>query len=355
MGYNEELFDLICDMDSVDYNNLVPIILCYNTDRRIGKYCLQKRHKVNHRVQVKNLPKQDLKYDGIDYDKLLSRKFCGAIMEFIEVILSEFSGADLTIFYNNINEVKTSSSKGYSFRYTEGYYDIEHNDMILEEDNYLISIYHELFHMASSVEADGIYYSGFSQSSYTHIFGDGLNEGYTQLLTERYFGDIEDVRGAYKYEVFIAGKLEKIIGKSKMYKLYLGANLHGLIEELQEYASNEEIIKFISCLDYTMKYTDASEISRLLKTNMYIRKVKEINSFLVKVYLIKLKKDVANGILSNDDMIIDFGEYINSLLNDFSSKRFNYYNVSRDGIIRDLDNILDLVNDSKRSGRYEKI
>ena len=27
---------------------------------------------------------------------------------------------------------------------------------------------------------------------------------------------------------------------------------------------------------------------------------------------------------------------------------FNYYKISRDGIIRDLDNILDLVNDSKR-------
>ena len=348
MRYNEELFDLIRDMDSVDYNDLVPIILCYITDRKIGKYCLQKKHKVNHCVQVRILPKQDLKYDGIDYDKLLSRKFCGAIMDFVQIILSEFSGADLTIFYNNINEVKTSSSKGYSFRYTDGYYDIEHNDMIFEEDNYLISIYHELFHMASSVEAGGIYYSGFSQSSYAHIFGNGLNEGYTQLLTERYFGDIEDVRGAYEYEVFIADKLEKIIGKSKMYKLYLEANLHGLIKELQEYASYKEIINFISCLDYTNRYADFNKARRLLETNMFIQKVKEINSFLVKVYLIKLKKDVADGILSNDNMIIEFGEYINSLLNDFSSKRFNYYNVSRDSIISDLDNILDLVNDNER-------
>ena len=172
------------------------------------------------------------------------------------------------------------------------------------------------------------------------------------MLTERYFGDIEDVRGSYEYEVFIAGKLEKIIGKSKMYKLYLGANLHELIEELQEYASYEEIINFISCLDYTNIYTEFNKARRLLETNMFIQKVKEINSFLVKVYLIKLKKDVADGILSNDDMIIEFGEYINSLLNDFSSKRFNYYNVSIDGIIRDLDNILDLVSDSER-GMYK--
>ena len=52
-------------------------------------------------------------------------------------------------------------------------------------------------------------------------------------------------------------------------------------------------------------------------------------------------------------MIIEFGEYINSLLNDFSSKKFNYYKISRDGIIRDLDNILDLVNDSER-GMYKR-
>lgn len=353
MKHNDKLFDLICDMESIDYNALVPTILHYTTDRRVGKYCLQKEHKVNHHVQVRTLPKQDLKYNSIDYDKLISKKFCGAFIEFVEIILSEFSDVDLTIFYNNINEVKMGPSKGYSFRYTDGYYDIECNDIIFEEDNYLASIYHELFHVASSVSVENTYYSGFSQSSNVHIFGDGLNEGYTQLLTERYFGEIESVRGSYKYETFIASKLEEIVGKSKMYKLYLGANLHGLIEELKQYASYEEIINFISCVDYIERYNDASKISRLLKTNMCIQKIKEINSFLVKVYLIKLKKDVLDGILNNDDMTIKFGQYIYSLLNDFSSKRFNYYDVSRDGIISDLDNILDLVSDSER-GMYKR-
>ena len=47
------------------------------------------------------------------------------------------------------------------------------------------------------------------------------------------------------------------------------------------------------------------------------------------------------GILSNDNVVIMFDRYIDSLLND-------YYKISRDGIIRDLDNILDLVNDSGR-------
>lgn len=348
MKRNDILFDLICDMQSVDYNALVPIISCYTTDRRIGKYCLQKEHKVNH-YEVKALPKQDLKYNSINYDKLISKKFSGAFMEFVDIILSEFGDANLTIFYNNINEVKTGSSKGYSFRYTDGYYDIEYNDIIFKEDNYLASIYHELFHMASSVSADNMYYSGFSQSSYVHTFGDGLNEGYTQLLTERYFGEIESVCGSYKYEMFIASKLEEIIGKPKMYKLYLGANLYGLIEELKQYSSYEEIINFMTCLDYIERYYDSGRIGRLLKTNSFIQKIKEVNSFLVKVYLIKLKKDVANGALNNDEMVVKFGQYIYSLLNDFSSKRFNYYNVCRDGIISDISNILDLVSDSERS------
>lgn len=353
MKLNDKLFDLICDMQDVDYNDLVPIISCYTTDRRIGKYCLQKEHKVNY-PEVKFLPKQDLKYDSIDYDKLISKKFSGAFMEFVDIILSEFGDADLTIFYNNINEVKAGFSKGYSFRYTDGYYDIKYNDIIFKEDNYLASIYHELFHMASSVSADNMYYSGFSQSSRVHAFGDGLNEGYTQLLTERYFGEIEGVCGSYKYEVFIASKLEEIIGKSKMYKLYLGADLHGLIEELKQYSSYEEIINFMVCLDYIDRYYDSGKISRLLKTNSLIQKIKEVNSFLVKAYLIKLKKDVANDVLNNDDMVVKFGQYIYSLLNDFSSNGFNYYNVSRAGIISDISNILDLVSTRER-GRYEKI
>ena len=54
------------------------------------------------------------------------------------------------------------------------------------------------------------------------------------------------------------------------------------------------------------------------------------------------------GILSNDNMVIKFDQYIDSLLNDYYNENFDYYKISRDGIIRDLDNILDLVNDSKR-------
>ena len=47
-------------------------------------------------------------------------------------------------------------------------------------------------------------------------------------------------------------------------------------------------------------------------------------------------------------MVIKFDQYIDSLLNDYYNENFDYYKISRDGIIRDLDNILDLVNDSKR-------
>ena len=86
----------------------------------------------------------------------------------------------------------------------------------------------------------------------------------------------------------------------------------------------------------------------IFRMDTIVKRIKIINSFLVKAYLIKLKKEEAYNILSNDNMVIKFDQYIDSLLNDYYNENFDYYKISRDGIIRDLDNILDLVNDSKR-------
>ena len=353
------LTHLICNVKNIGYDDLVPIILHYVTDRRIGKYCLQKDYKFNQSIPVRILPEQYLRYDDINFDNLISMKFGELFSRFANVILSKFHYVNLTNFYNNLNEIRIDlydlrTRNKYFHRGIFGYYDVKKNAIKLDEDYVSVIIFHELFHMASSVYLNGNYYSGFRQYSsddYTSI-GKGLNEGYTQLLTERYFGHNDDFGKVYEYETFIAGKLEEIVGKFKMQELYLSANLYGLIKELNRYVSYEEIINFIRCLDFLNNNLNNKTIL-IFRMDTIVKRIKIINSFLVKAYLIKLKKEEAYNILSNDNVVIKFDRYIDSLLNDYYNENFDYYKISRDGIIRDLDNILDLVNDSKR-GVYKR-
>lgn len=348
------LTHLICNVKNIGYDDLVPIILHYATDRRIGKYCLQKDYKFNQSIPVRILPEQYLRYDDINFDNLISMKFGELFSRFANVILSKFHYVNLTNFYNNLNEIRIDlydlrTKNKYFHRGIFGYYDVKKNAIKLDEDYVSVIIFHELFHMASSVYLNGNYYSGFRQYSsddYTSI-GKGLNEGYTQLLTERYFGHNDDFGKVYEYETFISGKLEEIVGKFKMQELYLSANLYGLIKELNRYVSYEEIINFIRCLDFLNNNLN-NKTMLIFRMDTIVKRIKIINSFLVKAYLIKLKKEEAYNILSNDNMVIKFDRYIDSLLNDYYNENFDYYKISRDGIIRDLDNILDLVNDSKR-------
>lgn len=349
------LVHLIWDIVNVDYNDLVSAIICYTSDRRIGKYCLHKKPRFNKKVNVRVLPEHDLKYDDINFDTLVSMKFGEEFLEFTNVILSKFYYANLTNFYNNLNEIKVGKydrkkgKKPFS-RVMLGYYDLKENIIKLDEDYASVIIFHELFHMASSVYLNGIYYAGFRQYStdnYVSI-GKGLNEGYTQLLTERYFGHNSDFGKVYEYEMLIAGKLEKIVGKYKMQELYLNADLYGLIKELKEYASYEDIINFIQCLDFMNSNLNDNK-AKLFRTNLIIKNIKIINSFLVKTYLVKLKREVSREIINNDSMVIKLSQYIHSLLDDFHSVDFDYYKISRDGIVSDINSILNLVNVSERS------
>ena len=94
---------LICNVKNIGYDDLVPIILHYATDRRIGKYCLQKDYKFNQRIPVRILPEQYLRYDDINFDNLISMKFGELFSRFANVILSKFHYVNLTNFYNNLN------------------------------------------------------------------------------------------------------------------------------------------------------------------------------------------------------------------------------------------------------------
>ncbi len=178
--------------------------------------------------------------------------------------------------------------------------------------------------MASSVHKDGVNYSGFSQTAMKQerhdSLGSALNEGYTELLTERYFNHGEEARGTigdyeaqvgYIFERSIASKLEKIVGQEKMESLYLNANLPGLINELKNYASEEEIMKFISKTDFLSKHLRSTNPLPFEK-EMAESSLKDTTEFLLKAYIMKMKKHLDRGELDANSFTDALATYISS-------------------------------------------
>lgn len=115
----------------------------------------------------------------------------------------------------------------------------------------LINIYyHELFHMSSSGKAKDGYCMGFSQSDFENEkkIGDGINEGYTELLNERFF-EFKNNNKMYIIYKIIAEIIESIIGEKKMMNLYFTANLKGLFSELSKKTDDNKAFEFVSALD----------------------------------------------------------------------------------------------------------
>lgn len=130
-------------------------------------------------------------------------------------------------------------------------YYMYNNIIKVKNRKYKNLLYHEFFHMISTKVVGKNIYSGFQQFENGRIIGFGLNEGYTELLTQRYFGYIYEnssFEKTYPVEVHIALMLEKIVGIS-MEKMYKIADQKALVDYLSRYADCKDIEKFILMID----------------------------------------------------------------------------------------------------------
>lgn len=342
-----ELTDILIQLEQIDYISIIrmlsPIISYYTTGKIIDGYMLHKDFKPKNISRVSLPPELIQKYSDVDIEKLASKRFGEAVIEFAKLVMTKFPSKDLTNFYNNLNELKVEPKKfGLQNLILRGNtaatYDAKKNQIQVDSDDYTSTIYHELFHMASSTYKDGVRYSGFRQSSLK--LGKALNEGYTQLLTERYFGYIEEVRGIYEFEVHITDKLEKIVGQEKMERLYLNADLLGLINELKNYVSEEEIMKFISGTDFLIEHLDDKKLLPFEK-GMITNSLKNVNKFLLKAYIVKLKRQLDSGALNMNEFNENLATYISSLGTSLRSGKHRYEFLTPEILQESLKTILD--------------
>lgn len=280
---------------------LSPTIIYFTARKPINtNYKLRKDFKLKG-VNTSVLPAEVLRnVNDIDETRILEQQFSPSIIEFINTIKQNIPNSDLTLFYNNFNNIKTSV-KNFKIsnlilgEHTGAQWLPLENTIELSPDNYKATIDHELFHVSTTYidPKTHIVFCGFQQiKSANNQIGEGLNEGYTQYLTEKYFSPSTLLK-AYPYEKRIAETVELIVGQEKMQSLYFNANLKGLIEVLKQYNAEEKVYNFITTLDFLNKHLTDKKLTPN-SNQIRLSSLKSINSFLIQTYIKKIILEYPN-------------------------------------------------------------
>ena len=315
--------EMLANLMNVDFSFLVkvmmPIIILNISSNIAGKkylkYKLQKDFKPTDISKITLPPKLDQKYSEVDIEKLVEFEYLEILISFVNYIEENFSNCDLTNFYNNINELKTKEKE---FILTElltiktpgGTYKSKSNVISLHKDLSFESInpilFHELFHMASSVYDNGISYIGFSQKNHkegTWRIGDGINEGYTELLRRRACDEKKELTTInYNVSVEIVKRLEEIVGKDRMQQLYFKADLPGLIKELEKYSTEDEIAQFISGTDFIYNKLEFRNIDDNI-IEMIRESFKNVYEYMFKALVRKEKLNYEDGLIDEKELV----------------------------------------------------
>lgn len=146
-------------------------------------------------------------------------------------------------------------------------------------------LFHELIHMATSYSKGIISMVGFGQMiASKYCKGKGLNEGYTELINQRYFQQTEDneYSTAYPKEQELVYGIEMLVGKEKMEKLFFNADLDGLINEMSKYMPLQETNILINNADLLEAKTEdinmITAFSKAMIANRIIERQEQLYS-----------------------------------------------------------------------------
>lgn len=220
------------------------------------------------------------------------------LIDFVNTMIQTFPKDDLILLNNNLNKLNIVTrnfklSNVLKHENTGAKWIPEKNRIEVSLQNYRNTINHELLHVASTYISDNnMIHCGF----YTYLnehsnIGESINEGYTQYLAEKYFTKYPVLK-AYTYEKQIACAIELIIGSKLMQKLYFSADLDGLVASLECFEIKDNIYAFLNKMDY---------ITKTKKDKKIISVLKEINYFVISIYLRKAMKE--NNFLDIKDLI----------------------------------------------------
>lgn len=306
----------------------------------------EQNYKVNRRSSHKNVQILKLPENVVSTMNNKNRKakfkeeFAQCIKIFRNTVKTQMPHVNLDIFCKNIQTLKIKEKKKFVLYIScYAFYYLNKNKIIVIKDDYLKSVFHELFHVSSSLVIGNVIFSGFKQTrgknGIIYKIGDGLNEGYTALLTERYFKYFR--KDSYILQKHISQKLEVIIGKEKMEQLYFNADLYGLVEEFKKYESEENIVHFLRVLDCF----DECLFAPCLYNKEFLEEIsQEIFSFLTRVYTTKMFKLFKNKSIDEDRMINNICSYVGGFYKDFSPYGHDYKCFETSKLLENISGIL---------------
>ena len=244
--------------------------------------------KKENTMRIKRILQPNMKSDvPLSYAALNNCEGKEFLIEAIDKLEEAFAGRNLVYFHNNIKNLKfkTKLSKVDKFfdKSMIGSYNPVKNTIQIDPSNTSRALSHELLHLASTTKDFSRVYTGFAQRRNIAYFGYGLNEGYTELLNNRYFLDKKST--IYYAEQLYAQGIEKLVGRQQMEYYYFIGELSYLYQDLKKYYSDEEIQKLIVSLDIINDYSYNDK--RTKRQDRLLKKSFKISYLLIYKGLLK--------------------------------------------------------------------
>lgn len=313
----------------MNIENIILVLIYVISHNVIARYKLYKNFNNNKEIMIVN-PKKFKTDLELKNEKIKKSNLYGEIVTFKCRLEKNINKEYLHNMYNNLETLKASEHiilpQNLLLIPAGGTYNPKNNKLKILKLFKKEVINHELFHMASASKItkgnkkENIYISGFAQynSKFHNKLGIGLNEGYTESLNERYFGINTNISKVYKLCEFYSIKLQQIVGEEIMLKLYLTGDLPNLIKELKIYDTKENIIKFITNLDFVFinmfMLSDPLIINKKKLKEKITLKFSEINDTLIKWYIKKKQNELKENKINNIKFLHDINTYYDSIV-----------------------------------------
>ena len=273
----------------------------------------------------------------LDRERISKKRFGKELLNFYDVLKEKYPMYNEYFLIGKLNTVELVSDPKtirdlISLNCTNkpaSYNSIDNKIYLISDHIESRHIYHELFHMLSAYKGKSkdMIYSGFRRTD-TNTFqtvGTGINEGYTQLLKERYFGMDKKEENVYLLEKTIMDYLEMIVGQIEMEKYYLWANLEGLIKHLSRYTTFNEIAIFINNIDYiynTRKNKNNLSNEKIVK--MINLRLKDALTFLIDTFIDKQTMLYHREIISGETYKKNIEDFLEDIARPIETRDYTY-------------------------------
>ena len=265
-----------------------PRLIIQNEHLKFDRYDINCIECVSDIIDRKN-------YNKKHKIKVNEKRNIEIVKRFVEVLSKNFDEEDLTFLFNNLSKIEF---KTLFFPIYKGRYMSEENKILLLRKVPEWIVIHELFHMASTNTNVFPFNGGFRliTDDRKSAIGNGLDEGFTDVMTHRYFFHDKPISESisYPYEYLVARSLEYIVGQRTMEKSYLRADLRTVVCEMLKYSGKNDVELFLKNTDYVIQdnIREAFSIGAPKEKTEYLNdRKREIADFLLNIFYEKYKDD----------------------------------------------------------------